>query len=348
MPPLSRRALLATAAAGTAGSVAGCSAFLDESSTTSTPRHGLENRTLHAADGVSIPRVGGLDRTADPSNADVAVFPTDADVETLVSALQEGTVTAVVGTDAQATLMDVCASDGRSYGFARNSWHPEPAVVAANPGDDHLDTHLFVGLDLPDDLPWALGEAFATAGSACGFREGSSDAPEWIEDRTRPVGTSRIRGLNDVGGFDRWDRVSATPLPDGAGYLVEMTGTIFAGSAARQPSDYTSDQVRLVTHFDEQVEYTRLGTGDIPADTLQIEDRTERSEGVAELAVTSENGAARQSFTACQRAAVTTETAAESFGYIGNGRFRWRKSGLFDDDLWHHHTPGAAVWYPHW
>lgn len=348
MPPLSRRALLATAAAGTAGSVAGCSGFLDTSSTTSTPRHGLENRTLHAADEVSVPRVDGLDRTADPSSADVAVYPTDADVDSLASALQAGTVTAVVGTDAQATVMDVCASDGRSYGFARNSWHPEPAVVAANPGDDHLDTHLFVGLDLPDDLPWALGEAFATAGPACGFREPSSGAPEWVEDRVRPVGTSRIRGLNDVGGFDRWDRVGATSLSDGAGYLVEMTGTVFSGPAARQPSDYTSDQVRLVTHFDEPVESTLLGMGDVPADALQIEDRTERSAGVAEMAASPETGAARQSFTACLRAAVATETAETPFGYIGNGRFRWRKSGLFDDDLWHHHTPGAAVWYPRW
>ena len=107
---------------------------------------------MFAAEDVTLPRAESLDRTADPSTADVAVYPADGHVESLIASLETGTVTAVVGTDAQAALMEACAADSRSYGFARNSWGPETSVVAANPRDDRIDTHLFVGVDLPDDL----------------------------------------------------------------------------------------------------------------------------------------------------------------------------------------------------
>lgn len=348
MPPLSRRALLATMATGAAATSAGCSTWVGEPSPNSDTPHELANRMVFAAEEVSLPRAESLNRTADPSTADVVVYPADASVEAITSSLQAETVTAVVGTDAQATLMEACAADGRSYGFARNSWGPETSVVAANPRDDRIDTHLFVGVDLPDDLLWALDEAFVATGPECTLCQDSSDHPERFTGTTQPVSISRIRGVNDVGGFDRWDRVSATRHADGADYIVDISGTIFAGSAARQASNYRSDQIRLVTHTDGQTEYVGLGIGGVPVDALQIDDRSNRSDGVVELAVTPGSDASRQSFTACQRAVITTETVEEQFSYTANGRFRWQKSGLFDDDLWHHHTPGQAVWYPRW
>lgn len=348
MPPLSRRALLATMAAGAAGTFAGCSGWIDEQSTNSNAPPELANHTVFAAEDIILPGAESLDRTADPSTADVAVYPADVSLTSITDSLQAETVTAIVGTDAQAALMEACAADGRSYGFARNSWGPETSVVAATPSGDRIDTHLFVGVDLPDDLLWALDEAFVTAGPECTLRQTSSDPSEGFTGDAQPVSISRIRGVNDVGGFDRWDRVRATRHGDGAGYVVDITGTIFAGPAARHASNYRSDQIRLVTHSDGQVESHSLGIGGAPVDALQTDDRSKRSEGVVEQAVTPESDAARQSFTACQRAVITTDTVEEQFSYTANGRFRWRKAGLFDDDLWHHHTPGRAVWYPRW
>lgn len=348
MPPLSRRALLATMAAGTAGTSAGCSGWIDDSSTNANAPSELANRTVFAAEGVTLPRAESLDRTADPSNADVAVYPADASVDSITDSLQAETATAVVGADAQAALMEACAADGRSYGFARNSWGPETSVVAATPSGDRIDTHLFVGVDLPDDLLWALDDALVTTGPECTLRQNSSEHSERFTEDTQPVSISRIRGVNDVGGFDRWDRVRATRHAGGAGYVVDLTGTIFAGPAARHDSNYRSDQIRLVTHTDGQVESATLGVGGVSVDALQTDDRSKRSDGVVEQAVTPESDAARQSFTACQRAVITTDTVEKQFSYTANGRFRWRKSGLLDDDLWHHHTPGQAVWYPRW
>ncbi|GAB6862520.1 hypothetical protein JCM17092_26090 [Haloplanus litoreus] len=130
--------------------------------------------------------------------------------------LQAETATAVVGADAQAALMEACAADGRSYGFARNSWGPETSVVAATPSGDRIDTHLFVGVDLPDDLLWELDDALVTTGPECTLRQNSSEHSERFTEDTQPVSISRIRGVNDVGGFDRWDRVRAMRHADGA------------------------------------------------------------------------------------------------------------------------------------
>jgi hypothetical protein len=298
---------------------------------------------VFAAEEVTLPRAESLDRTADPSTADVAVYPADGHVESLIASLKRGTVTAVVGTDAQAALIEACAADGRAYGFARNSWGPETSVVAANPHDDRIDTHLFVGVDLPDDLLWVLDEAFVTAGPECALRGNRSDRSERVRENPQSVSVSRIRGVNDIGGFDRWDRVRATRHADGASYVVGITGTIFAGSAARHASNYRSDQIRLVTHAEGQIESANVGVGGVPIDALQTDDRSKHSDGVVEQAVAPESDAARQSFTACQRAVIVTPAVEEQFSYTANGPFRWRKPGVFDDDLWHHHTPGRAV-----
>jgi hypothetical protein len=303
---------------------------------------------VYASEAVSLPPSGRLDTTGDPTAAGVAVYPADATVASIADSLQAGTVTAVVGEDAQAVLMQACASDGRSFGFARDSWGPGPSVVAANPRGDRIDTHLFVGVDLPSDLLWTLGAAFETAGPGCTLRQDSADASGRVTGGTRPVGASRIRGVNDAGGFDRWDRVAATGDARGAGYVVDIAGTIFAGAAARRASEYRSDRIRLVSHTDGQVESAGLGTGGVAADALRTDDRSRLPDGVVELAATADRDTARRSFTACQRAVVATDTADEQFGYTANGRFRWRNPGLFDDELWHHHTPGRAVWHPRW
>jgi hypothetical protein len=347
MSPHSRRALLATIATGTVGSVSGCTAWVDGRTTQPEPARRLANRSLYVAADVTVPTVDGLARSPNPTDADIAVFPAGAK-DVVLAALDTGTVAAVVGTDAQATLMAACAADGRSYGFARNSWNPDSSVVAAVPGESRIDTHLFVGLVLPDDLPWALGEVVATDSPGCSFRQGASNSPDQFAGQLEPLGTSRIRGLNDAGGFDRWDRVRAATGRDGSdrAYVIEIMGTIYARSAARRGSDYVADQVRLVADTDGAVTDVDLGTGGVPAEELRIDDRTDRSEGELELRATPQSDAARRSFTACQQAVVVTETARSPFDYLANGRFRWRNPGLLDDELWHHHTPGRAVWYP--
>lgn len=346
MSPQSRRSLLATLATGAVGAVAGCNESLPPSAEPTTTDR-LANRSLYVADGVPFPDVDGARRVSDVADADVAVFPPDTDPESVGNALASGVVAAVVGTDAQSSLRSACESTDRSYGFARDSWGGEETVVVGTPRDGTVDTHLFAGVDVADDVPWALGEAFDARGPPCELGSETDAVPDEVADRLEPVGASRIRGVNDAGGFDRWDRVRAASNPDGSlEYVVDVSGTIFAGRAARTGSRYASDRVRLVAETDDRIEGVGLGAGGVPADDVRVEDRSDRGEGVVELAATADGDDARRSFTACQRAYVVSEADEPSVAYTANGRFRWRKSGLLDDEYWYHHTPGRARWRP--
>ena len=154
MPPLSRRALLATVVAGSSSGVAGCNALSKDSSSTPTSSDGFGGIPLYVAEGVPLPDGADVVTVDDPVGGHVALFPADlSDTEGALYALAGSTPVAVVGRDAQDTLMDICAADGRSYGFASNSWGPGTRVAAAVPLGDSLVTHLFNGSKIPNSLP---------------------------------------------------------------------------------------------------------------------------------------------------------------------------------------------------
>lgn len=73
MPPLSRRALLATVVAGSASGVAGCNAFSRDSSSTPTPSDGFGGIPLSVADGVPLPDGADVVTVDDPVGGHVAL-----------------------------------------------------------------------------------------------------------------------------------------------------------------------------------------------------------------------------------------------------------------------------------
>ena len=344
MSPRSRRALLATATATAVGALAGCSALSSKPSADRPPEsNSLSGTSVFLAPGVEFPDGTAAETVTNRAAADVAVYPSgDGSVAPVADALAADTPVAVAGSDAQWTLMRACADDGRSYGFARDSWGPETRVVAADPFDDRIDTHLFVGATLPRDLPWALGEAL-----------GSTVAPD---DCTAPVesplvpadaslvGASRIRGRNDVAGFDRWDRVWTVRGSTPAVFVAERQGRIFGGDAAANDGRYRADGVTLVTEFDAGFDAVGPAAGE--RNGLSIGNESDPIENEARHAFATTTDATRESFTACQRSRVVVDAFEAPFSYVGNGRFAWRDLRLLDDDVWNHHTPGRAVWYP--
>lgn len=347
MAPLSRRALLATAATGTAGALAGCGSLLNSSPSPSAPSvRGIDGRPLFVADGVTFPDAAGRDRSFvdDPSDADVAVFPPgDEHVEAVAGALEADTPVAVAGSDAQGTLMRSCGESARSYGFARDSWSPSTRVVAAVPDGPRLHTHLFVGPELPRDLPWALGELFDPAGRECTV---PVDEPA-VPDAATAIGTARIRGRNDVGGFDRRDRVRVSDDASPTSVFVDTEATIFAGSRGDDGGAYRADRVRIAADFEQDVADAGPGTTDANGLGVTHAVGSNGSDATSvDHSFTPETTETRESFTACTRTRVTVEEFADRFSYLANARFRWRDPQLLEDDTWVHHTPGSAVWVP--
>ncbi|WP_222918627.1 hypothetical protein [Natrinema sp. SYSU A 869] len=337
MPRRSRRALLAAAVTGFAGVAAGCGAPSNSSRTAESPARRLRGKSIFVADAVTI-RVDDVRRVNDPTDADLAVFAATEDEETVRSALAAETIVAVVGEDARLTVERACDADGRSYGFCSDSWSADMNVVAAVPHSTRLETHVYTDVSVPDELPWALGETFSTGGSDCAGIDSLAAVPANAADSLTPVGASRIRSRTRPGGFDRWDRVQVATGPKRAWLVLETTATIVGGR-----DGFDADTVRLVDHFDQRLE--GVDTAAHPADKVEIRTRGDRSEDAADHSFHPTSDAAHRSFTACQRAVVTVPELPEPFSYTANGRFRWRNPGFFDDDHWHHHTPGQAMWY---
>ena len=344
MSSLSRRALLATVATGSAGALAGCNALNPLSSDVDTPTPGdLGGRTVYAAD-VSLP--DGVDRVDDPAAADVAAFPADdSSVAPATDALAADTPVAVVGADAQWTAMHVCDADGRSYGFASNGWGPNVRVVAVTPSSDHLLTHRFVGVDAPADLPWVLGEVVTPTREDCTLASVASVVPDGVESGAELVGASRTLGRNDAAGFDRWDRVRTAAGDGWAAAVVDVAATILAGSEVAGGDDrYRADRVRLVAEFEASLD--GVAPAARTAAGLRVGNRSDPTENTAEHVYSPTTDATRRSFTACQRSYVTADETPRPFSYTANVRFRWRDPRPLRDDRWTHHTPGRAVWYP--
>jgi len=346
MPPRSRRALLAAVVAGFAGSIAGCNTLSEESSPTPTLYDGFDGLPLYVADGVRLPEGVDLLTVEDPVGGRIALFPTDlSDTEEPLSALRGATPVAVVGPDAQGTLMDLCAADGRSYGFASDSWGPETRVAAAVPFGDSLATHLFEGSEIPRDLPQVIDRILNPPRFGCTVDAELSTLPEEFDERARTLGTSFVHGRNDVAGFTRRDTVRVASEADRTNMVLDMRGTIYGGSTVGGDSRYTADQVRLVASFDDHLRTTAPQVGE--TEELVVERDVDRADDAVEHRFTPTSDQTRQQFTACQHSLVTASEIPSPFSYTANGRFRWRDPRLIrEDDRWHHHTPGRAVWYP--
>ena len=346
MPSRSRRALLAAAATGFAGGLAGCGARIGDLSTAGTGPTGFDVGPLYVADGVRLPDGADPQTVEDPAGGRVALFPSDdLDREAALSALRGATPVAVVGRSAQAALMDLCAADGRPYGFASNSWGPESRVAAAAPSKGGLVTHVFEGVEVPSGLAGAVDAVLNPPRTACAVDAELSDRPAGFDEEARTLGASYVHGRNGVAAFTRRDAVRVAGGADRTHVELELRGTIRGGEAAGGDGAYAADQVRLVASFDGEVRSTAP-----PADEaagLEVRRGAAAADDAVDHRFTQSGDEVRPEFTACQRSLVTAAGTPDPFSYVGNARFQWRdRRVLRDDDLWHHHTPGRGVWYP--
>ncbi|MFA9516875.1 hypothetical protein ACERIT_06615 [Halopenitus sp. H-Gu1] len=311
-----------------------------------TQPDGFDGMPLYVADGVPLPDGADPLTVEDPIGGQIALFPTDLpDGEEPLSALRGSTPVAVVGRDAQGTLMDLCAADGRSYGFASDSWGPETRLAAAVPYGNSLVTHLFEGSELPQELPKAIDGILNPPRFSCTVDADLPTPPNGFDDRAMALGSSFVHGRNDVAGFVRRDTVRLAPGADRTNIVLGISGTIYAGSNVGGDSRYTADQVRLVASFDNHLRET----APLPGETANLTVRrdVDMVEDAAEHRFTPANDQARRMFTACQHSLVTASEMPDPFSYTANGRFRWRNPRFIrEDDRWHHHTPGRGVWYP--
>jgi len=342
MPSTTRRALLATVATGVVGAVAGCQSLTNDRASLGRPSvTGLSAATLWLHDDVSLPPSTDVDRVAEPTEADLAVYPAaDASVDPAIETLAADVPVAVAGDDALGTLLSICDGSGRSYGFASNGWNSRTDVAGVVPSFDALDTHVFVTADYPDDLPWALGELLQPPSYERTVPIEHVPLPENV----RSLGTARVRGYNTGGEFDRRDRVFVRPDSDPTPVFVDIEATIVAGRRGGPSGPYRTDRVETVAHFDQR--FTDVGPSGQTTDALAVQNVSDDTENAANVVFTPRNGETRTSFTACQRARVVVDDFTEPFRYTGNVRSRWTDPQLLEDDDFGHHTPGSAVWYP--
>ncbi|TKX63788.1 hypothetical protein EXE48_02015 [Halorubrum sp. ASP1] len=347
MPPRSRRSLLATVATGLAGGVAGCNARFGGSPSPPTRTDLDDVGPLYVGDGVRLPDGSDPLTVEDPTGGRVAVFPAaDANADAALAALRGATPVAVVGRDAQATLADVCARDGRPYGLASESWGPTTRVAAAVPFGDALATHLFEGVDVPAGLGDALDAVLNPPRPGCDVDAELPGYPDGFGERGRALAPAYVHGRNGVARFTRRDAVRVAPGPDRARVAVTIRATIRGGSAVDGGDDrYAADGVRIAASFDEPLHATAPPTGE--TDGLTVRREEDRGDDAVDHGFESTSDRTRRGFTACQRSLLTPVETPDPFSYVANARFRWRDARLVrEDDYWHHHTPGQAVWYP--
>ena len=347
MLPRSRRSLLATVATGLAGGVAGCTTRIGGSSASPPPARIADVDPLYVADGVPLPDGADPLTVEDPTGGRLALFPAgNADRDEALAALRGATPVAVVGRNAQATLAALCAEDGRAYGLAGESWEPTTRVAAAVPYGDFLETHVFDGVDVPGGLPDALDRVLNPPRAACEVDPKLPGYPDGFDDRGRALGTAYVHGRNDVGRFTRRDALRIAPGPDRTRVVLSMRGTIRGREGVDGGADrYAADQVRLVASFDDPLHATAPPTGE--TDGLTVRREEDGGDDAVDHRFASTSDGTRRGFTACQRSLLTPTGTPDPFSYVANARFRWRDARLLrEDDYWHHHTPGRAVWYP--
>ncbi|WP_048077345.1 hypothetical protein [Halorubrum sp. AJ67] len=340
MPSRSRRALLAAVGTGFAGGLAGCSARLGNLTSQTDPNE-FSVGPLYVADGVPLPDGADPQTVDDPAAARVALFPSDGfDRPEPGTALRESTPVVVVGRNAQVLPMDLCAADGRPYGFASDGWGSDTRVAAAVPSEDGLVTHVFEGIEVPGGLAGAVDTVLNPPRTACAVDAELSDRPPGFDEEARTLGPSYVHGRNDVATFTRRDAVRVVSDADGTHVELELRGTIRGGDGT-----YDADQVRLVASFDDRLRATAPPASETGG--LAVRRVAEETGDTVDHRFTQAGDGVRPEFTACQRSLVTAAETPGPFSYVGNARFRWRDQRLIrEDDLWHHHTPGQGVWYP--
>ncbi|RLM34679.1 hypothetical protein DVK01_13400 [Haloarcula sp. Atlit-120R] len=272
----------------------------------------------------------------------MSVYPSgDDQVQQVRDCLTDGRPAVVAGADAQWTVMQACADSERRYGFTQNGWGPTDRIAAAVPKQGRLDTHKFVGAELPRDLPWAVSEVLEPSLPEC-------PAPLELEgpDGATTIGRSRIRGVNDVGGFDRWDTLRMAANVDPAVVSVDMQATVYGGSTQSDTSSYKPDRIRFVSDFPGKI--SGMSPQDAGLDSLTVEatSNTGPETTLTQYTFTPRGKRYQGAFAACARTQFRTRKTEPPISYDSNGRFRWRDPQLLDDDTWVHHTPGQAVWYP--
>jgi hypothetical protein len=347
MSPRSRRSLLATVATGLASGVAGCNARLDGLSASPPPVRLADLDPLYVADGVSLPDGAEPLTVGDPTGGRLALFPaTDPDRDEALAALRGATPVAVVGRDAQATLAALCAEDGRAYGLAGESWEPTTRVAAVVPYGEVLATHVFEGVGVPGGLPDALDRILNPPRAACEVDPELPGYPNGFDDRGRALGTAYVHGRNEAGRFTRRDALRIAPGPDRTRVVLSMRGTIQDRGGVDSSGDrYDADRIRLVASFDDPLHSTAPPTGE--TDGLTVRREEDGSDDAVDHGFESTSDRTRRGFTACQRSLLTPTGTPDPFSYVANARFGWRDARLLrEDDHWHHHTPGQAVWYP--
>lgn len=343
MPPCTRRALLATAGTGVITSLAGCGSLLNNSpSAEAPPFEGIDGYRVFMAEGVDFPNVEAVSFVGEESSADVSVYPSGDDhVQQVRDCLADGQPAVVAGPDAQWTVMQACAKSDRRYGFAQNGWTPTDRIAAAVPKQGRLDTHKFVGAELPRDLPWAVSEVLDPQ---------LPDYPEpldlQIPDGSTTIGRSRIRGVNDVGGFDRWDIVRLAAKAEPAVISLDLQATIYGGATPKDASSYKPDRIRFVSDGPGNITGTSPRDTDLDSLAVETTDSAGSDESLMQYTFTPQKNAELRSFAACTRTQFQTDDTEPPISYDSNGRFRWRDPQLLEDDTWVHHTPGEAVWYP--
>jgi len=163
--------------------------------------------------------------------------------------------------------------------------------------------------------------------------------------RPRSLGVSYLHGRNDVARFDRRDTVRAATDTDQADLVVDIRGTIYAGSEVGGDGRYVADQIRLEASFDNHLSATAPQSGD--TENLVVQRDVDMADDALEHRFAPTSDKTHRRFTACQHSLVIASEMPEPFSYTANGRFRWRNPRFIrEDDRWHHHTPGRAVWYP--
>jgi len=326
MPSSTRRDLLrrvgtAAATLGTAW-LAGCSAGTD------ADNDPLADERLYIHSGVETPATGLSASAGGVDDATAALLPAAERAERSgVDALDRGVTVCFVGRDAPLYLQRVCAADGRPYGVPSTSWTPQDVLGVVTPRSDRLDTQHVEHVDLPDALPWGVGQALGWEPS----------------DGTPPlVGWTRRSGRTDAGAYDAREHLS---VADGRA-TVRTAATV--ESAGGPPWErYDAAGVRIALSFYDRPVVSGTTLTD---DNAQVRGSRRRSgrEG-ADESVTYEfvptGSAGRRRLAVGARTAVEVDAGTESLAYVGNARFRWRRRLSLDDGLWVAHTPGQRSWH---
>lgn len=329
----SRRAVLAALAATP---LAGCSLGDDAEATAEPP---LSGRAVHLVGDLSLPRGTGARTVPTEADADAVVIPPGESYDdTALYTLGLGIPVVIAGRDAPKHARRVCEMTGERYGVPSDGWTPDDRFAAILPAGDRLVVEYLrpaPETDLVPQLPWAL--AAVLDGRPPAFSISRPPRP----DGGVELGWARLRGRTDVGGYDRWDRV--TLLPKRSRAVVETLARATAADTSF-PDGYLIDRVAVSTAFsDASVEAT--GPASASAESFSVEQTVSGARSEVTHAFAPATPAGRQSLTVGARTVVSLSDPDPPFGYVGNVRFRWRDPRLLQRDrTWVAHTPGRAVW----